>query len=201
MKLKTLYESLYRKVFSVKFFKAFLKIPGVEKLLQYEVMSYLVFGLLTTAVNLLAYGVANRLAAATILPENVPYQEWILFTIGGVNFKWIQISQAISWICAVVFAFITNKLFVFESRSFAPRVALPEFGTFIAARLFSFFVFEELAFGLLEGMFSRMQIGKSDWLAKIIVAVFVVVFNYVASKLVIFRKKKPQTAAESGETK
>ncbi len=196
MKLKIWYEALYERIFSVRFFQRFLKIPGLQKLLQYEVMSYLVFGLLTTVVSLLSYGAANRLAAAFFVPEDKTYQEWILFTLGRVSFKWIQIAQAISWVCAVVFAFITNKLFVFESRSFSPRVALPEFGAFVAARLFSFFVFEELVFGLLEALFSHMGLKASDWLAKLAVAVFVIVFNYAASKLLIFRKKK-----EGGEAK
>lgn len=196
MKLKEWYEKLYEKIFSIRFFRFFLKIPGVEKLLQYEILSYLVFGLLTTVVSMVSYAGANKLAAAFFAPENVAYQDWVLFSIGQVSFKWIQIAQAISWVFAVVFAFLTNKLFVFESRSFAPRVALPEFGAFVAARLFSFFVFEELAFGLLEALFSRMGLGASDWIAKIAVAVFVIVFNYVASKLLIFRKKKDAKATE-----
>ena len=190
MKLRQWYESLYETIFSIGFFKAFLKIPGLEKLLRYEVVSYLFFGLMTTVVSLLSYGAANRIASALFVPENIPYQEWVLFAVGRLNFKWIQIAQAISFVVAVVFAFITNKLFVFESRSFAPAVALREFGAFVAARLFSFFVFEELVFGLLESLFSRIGLGASDWLAKIAVAAFVIVFNYVASKLVIFRKKK-----------
>ena len=41
MKLKILYEKLYEKIFSVSFFRMFLKIPGVEKLLEYEMISYL----------------------------------------------------------------------------------------------------------------------------------------------------------------
>ena len=55
MKLKEIYEKIYDKIFSVPLFKKLLKIPGMEKLLQYEIVSYLVFGVLTTVVNFVTY--------------------------------------------------------------------------------------------------------------------------------------------------
>lgn len=205
MKLKVWYEALYEKIFSIRFFRAFLKIPGVEKVLQYEIISYLFFGFMTTVVGLVSYWAANRVAVALFVPADVPYEDWVLFSVGGLSFKWIQVANTISWIFAVVFSFITNKLFVFESRSFAPKKVLPEFGAFVASRLISFFLFEQLCFGLLQAAFSRMGLGASDWIAKLSVAIFVIVFNYVASKLVIFRKKKPEADADgapagSGDT-
>lgn len=176
MKLKELYEKLYNKIFSVPLFKKLLKIPGVEKLLQYEIVSYLVFGVLTTVVNFVTYT-----AVAYLCGDG--YSEKVLFTVGSYGFKLILVINAIAWIVSVLFSFITNKLFVFESTSWKAGVLIKEIASFIGARIISFVVFEELIFDLLT------RLGMDDLIAKLAIAVFVVVFNYVASKLVIFRKK------------
>ena len=202
MKLKNFYENLYDNIFSIKFFKLFLKIPGMEKLLQYETMSYLFFGFLTFLVSTASYWAANKLGSALSAP--IRYDEWVLFTIANnVAFKWIYVANAISWVCAVTFAFFTNKLFVFESRSFAANVVWKELVTFVSARIISFILFEELLFAGLELLFRGFGWNAPDWIAKILIAVIVVIFNYVASKLVIFRKNKPADEAaeneESGE--
>ena len=199
MKLRTFYEKLYDKIFSVKFFRAFLKIPGLEKLLQYETMSYLVFGVLTTVVNLFVFWAENRLVGALLKDPAETYETLVLFHLGAFGFKWIYLANAIAWIFAILFAFFTNKLFVFESPSFAANVVWRELGTFVGARIVSFLLFEELVFGLLQALFAHMHMSGSVWVAKILVAVLVVVFNYVASKLVIFKKKKPE--ADAAETK
>ena len=197
MKLRTFYESLRDKIFSVRFFALFLKIPGVKKLLEYETVSYLFFGFATFLVSTFSYWLANVIGGRLCAPT--PYESWVLFTAGGVQFKWIYAANAISWVCAVTFAFITNKLFVFESRSFARNVVWRELGTFVSARILSFILFEELLFAVLELLFSKLGWRGSDWIAKILIAVLVVVFNYVASKLVIFRKKKPAAADNAPE--
>lgn len=181
MKLKEWYEKLYNAVFSVRLFRGLLKIPGLEKLLQYEVVSYLVFGVLTTAVNLLVFWLAN-------LPFGEGYEKAVLFSLGALDFKWIYVSQAISWIAAVVFSFVTNKLFVFESRGGGAGKTAREFFSFVGARILSFLLFEELLFGLLAHLLAAVP--HAVWIAKLLTSVFVIVFNYVASKLVIFRKKK-----------
>lgn len=182
MKLKTLYETIYNKIFSVPLFKKLLKIPGVEKLLQYEIVSYLVFGVLTTVVNFITYMIIGVFAG-----EN--YEEKVLFTVGSFDFHLILLMNAAAWIVSVLFSFITNKLFVFESSLWTGRVFLKEFFSFIGARVISFLVFEELIFGILVS-----GLGIKDIIAKLAVAVFVVIFNYVASKLVIFRKKGEKDA-------
>ena len=177
MKLKEFYEKIYNKIFSVPLFKMLLKIPGVEKLLQYEIVSYLFFGVLTTVVNFAVYMVMGIFAG-----EN--YEEKILFTIGKYDFPLIILMNAIAWIAAVVFSFITNKLFVFESSSWKLPIFIKEFLSFIGARIISFLVFEELIFILIV-----TKLGVNDIIAKVLIAVFVIVFNYIASKLIIFRKK------------
>ncbi len=197
MKLRLFYESLRDKIFSVRFFAGFLKIPGMKKLLEYETVSYLFFGFATFLVSTFSYWAANKAAGRFCAP--LPYEAWVLFTLGRVQFKWIYAANAISWVCAIAFSFITNKLFVFESRSFAARVVWRELGAFVGARIISFLLFEELLFAVLEILFSKLGWNAADWIAKIFVAVLVVVFNYVASKLVIFRKKQPAEQPESGD--
>ncbi len=180
MKLKEFYEKIYNKIFSVPVFKKLLKIPGVEKLLQYEIVSYLFFGVLTTVVNFVTYMIMGILAG-----EN--YEEKVLFTIGSFDFQLILLMNAVAWIAAVIFSYITNKLFVFESSSWKARVFLREFLSFMGARIISFLIFEELIFALLINIF-----GINDLISKLFVSVFVIVFNFIASKLVIFRKKKDE---------
>ncbi len=182
MKLKEIYEKLYNKIFSVPLFKMLLKIPGVEKLLQYEIVSYLVFGVLTTAVNFLTYMVLGIFAG-----EN--YEEKVLFSVGSFDFQLILLMNGIAWVASVLFAFITNKLFVFESTSWKASVLSKEIISFFGARVLSFIIFEELMFALLVNVLSL-----NDLVAKLVVAVFVVIFNFVASKLVIFRKKGEKDA-------
>lgn len=181
MKLKIFYEKIYNKIFSVPLFKKLLKIPGVEKLLQYEIVSYLVFGLLTTVVNFITYYGVGMLVGEG-------FDKKIIYTLNISDFsyeiKWVLVINAIAWIVSVLFSFVTNKLFVFESSSWKPNTALRELGSFIGARIISFLIFEELVFMLLINIFNIHHL-----ISKLIIAVFVVVFNFVASKLVIFRKK------------
>lgn len=181
MKLKEFYEKIYNKIFSVPLFKKLLKIPGVEKLLQYEIVSYLFFGVLTTVVNFATYLIAGKIAGDG-------YEEKVLFTLNikdfSFDFSLLILINAIAWLISVLFAFVTNKLFVFESSSWKGSVILKELPSFFGARILSFIIFEELVFILLVDVFNIYHL-----IAKLAVAIFVVLFNYVASKLVIFRKK------------
>ena len=186
MKLKELYLRLYERIFSIRIFKKLLAaVPVLEKLLQWEIVSYLVFGGLTTAVNLLTYWLVN-------LPWGERSETAVLFTVGSFDFRWIYAANAIAWIAAMLFSFVTNKLFVFESAARDRKTVARELSSFLGARLISFFLFEELLFGLLASF-------MNSWFAKLIVAVFVIVFNFVASKLVIFRKKREKPGEEAPE--
>lgn len=165
----------------------FLKIPGLEKLLQYEIVSYLFFGVMTTVVNFITYGIVNKFAGAD-------YEQLVLFDLFGKPFMWIYAANAIAWVASVLFAFITNKLFVFESTGHGAKVVLREIISFFSARIISFIIFEELLFALVVKLLGDMN--HASWIAKIIAGVIVIVFNYVASKLVIFRKKKDASGEE-----
>lgn len=140
-----------------------------------EVILYVVFGVLTTVVNFAVYWLCNK----------------------GFGEKYYLISNVIAWIISVVFAYVTNKLWVFESKSWAMKVLLKEVPEFFAARVFSFLVeegglwlfvemlgFDKFSFEIFSFEFT----GK--FIAKIVLAVIVVILNYFFSKFVIFAKKK-----------
>lgn len=129
-----------------------------------EIISYLIFGVLTTVVSFITYFLFTRL----------------IFT-GGTQLN-IQISNVLSWICAVSFAYITNRTFVFKSKNTGKEL-IKEISSFVGARVFSLVVDMVCMFVLIE------WIHLNDIIAKLIVQVIVVVMNYVLSKLFIFKKK------------
>lgn len=138
-----------------------------------ELIVYLIFGVLTTAVNLATFYAMESLTDISYL-----------------------INNAVAWVVGVVFAFVTNKIFVFESKSWKPSVAGKEAVEFLGARLFSFGV-EEVGLWLLVDLiglasFSKVIFGfdiSGELIAKVILAIVVVILNYVFSKLIIFKKK------------
>ncbi len=129
-----------------------------QKLFNRETILYLVFGVLTTAVNYAVYYFCRFL---------------------GIDYR---IANVIAWIFAVIFAFITNKIFVFESKSWKPAVMLRELTLFAGARVFSLLIEE----GFL--LFTVEVLHGNDRIMKLIAAVFVVIINYFFSKFFIFKK-------------
>lgn len=155
------------------------KLKGLmgNKARRREILLYLVFGGLTTLVNLLVYGVLLLI----IQPQQVLSQ-----TILGIPepLKWYQAASAIAWIAAVTFAYISNKLYVFQSRNLSRRELIQEVSSFFGARMMSLLLFD------LAGLSLCVQaLHMNEFIAKVAMNVLVIVFNYVASKLVIFKKK------------
>jgi putative flippase GtrA len=147
----------------------------------HEVIAYLFWGVMTTIVNWIVYTACVR-----ILPESPA----TLRIFGSEFSSRIFWANVIAWAAAVVFAFFSNKIRVFESRSFAPSVAVPEFLKFAGSRaatglLESFLVPFLVGCGLDQTVF-----GIEGSIAKILVSVIVVILNYVFSKLLVFRQKK-----------
>lgn len=131
-----------------------------------EVIMYLVFGVLTTLVNWICYA---------------------LLTKKGIN---MNVSNVIAWIVAVLFAFITNKLFVFESKNLEIRFVCMELVKFTGARLATG-VIEILGLPALYYLgVNQSLFGVEGFLAKVLVSVVVVILNYIFSKLFIFREKR-----------
>lgn len=127
---------------------------------QRPLIMYLFFGGLTTLVNFAVY--------------------WPLYHLTQLS---AAASNMIAWVVAVLFAFFTNKPFVFKSNNWTWRVLLPEFFKFVGCRVIS---------GVFETLFLGLTVDLLSWhglLMKIIVSVAVVILNYIASKWLIFKKK------------
>lgn len=138
-----------------------------------ELLLYLVFGVSTTVVNFLIFALCQ-----TLLGESL-----------------YLISNGLAWFAAVVFAYVTNKLWVFESKSWKPAVLWREIPSFFGARVLSFAIEEVGLLVLVEWLdfasFSLRLLGvtlSGTLLAKLLLAVIVVILNYFFSKLFIFKK-------------
>ena len=125
-----------------------------------EVISYLFFGGCTTLINIISY---------------------MLFRAANID---MLISISLAWVVSVLFAFITNKLFVFESRNVGFKKTMVECIYFFVCRLLSL-VFDLGFMYLLVDIFSCNEL-----LSKIISNIIVIIINYVLSKLLIFKKKR-----------
>ncbi|MBQ4103705.1 MAG: GtrA family protein [Clostridia bacterium] len=140
-----------------------------------ELITYVIFGVLTTLVNFFAF--------------------WIFTKIFGEDLY--LVNNAIAWVVGVVFAYITNKLFVFESKSWDLKVITKEITGFLGARIFSFLVEEGGMFlfvsvlGLGEKSLTLLGFTiTGQFIVKILLAVIVVVMNYVFSKFFIFKSSE-----------
>lgn len=125
-----------------------------------EIIMYLIFGVLTTLVNFIVYIIATR-----VLKVNE------------------TLSNAIAWFISVLFAYITNKIWVFESKSNKAKVVLYEIISFFGCRALSGAIDVGLFFILVK------VVCINDLISKCIIAVLIIILNYVFSKLIIFRKK------------
>ena len=123
--------------------------------LDRELVLYVFFGTLTFLVNVIVYFVF----------ENVL----------GVNYL---VSNVIAWFFSVLFAYVTNRIWVFESKS--PSI-LKEMSLFFGGRIFSGVVDTALMYLFIDVLF----IG--DTISKIVVQVIVVILNYIFSKLIVFK--------------
>lgn len=159
----------------------------VDKFFTREIITYIIFGVLTTAVNLVTFYIFKKIFISIgwegVFNKLLGSAGWDkALELLGSGTDYLD-ATVIAWTVAVIFAFVTNKLIVFESKSWKPAVASKEFVGFIGARLFSLLV--ELVF-----MFVMVTLLKwNDFVAKLIVQVIVVILNYVFSKLLIFKNK------------
>ena len=124
-----------------------------------QIILYLFFGVCTTAINTICY--------------------WLLYdvlTLGNIT------STILAWLAAVIFAFITNKLFVFESKRTNTQKRINEVASFFGCRLLT---------GILDVVIMAVAVDMLRWnglLWKLISNIIVTIINYVASKFLIFRK-------------
>ena len=132
-----------------------------------EIINYIIFGVLTTAVNWLIYTITTNII--------------------GID---INIANVIAWFGAVLFAYVTNKLFVFESKKWHLSLVIRELSLFFGSRILSGIV-EIGGFSLLVFIgIDQTMFGIKGFVAKAFISVFVIVLNYVFSKLLVFKKKE-----------
>jgi len=161
-----------------------------------EIFFYLIFGGLTTVVNLISFVVFDKIFGT----------QHAFITLGSLRFDLLAydiLNLITAWILAVIFAYITNRTFVFGSKG----PIFKEFIGFVTSRIATLLAFEigtfELCILILQSGFG---IDKSIvlfslaghtftylYLVKLLNAVFVVIGNYILSKLFVFREKKTKS--------
>lgn len=140
----------------------------LPRLVNRETVSYVLFGAVTTVVNILSYQIFYH-------------------ALGIPNL----VSNALAWVLSVLVAYIVNKRFVFQSSTAGARALLREFGLFVAARLFSFGI-DELGMWLMVDV-ARLNTGIS----KLAVNIVVVILNYFFSKRIIFARQDSSTTEQT----
>lgn len=138
-----------------------------------ELIVYFITGVLTTLVN------------------------WAVYALCVETFGWsVAVSNAIAWGAAVLFAYVTNKLWVFRSYSWNLRFVIREAFLFVSARILTG-IFEIVSVPLLVGLgLNQPFFGVKGMWAKILVSAIVMVLNYVFSKLIVFRSRPDKDARE-----
>ena len=139
-----------------------------------SVILYIIFGGLTTVVDwsisfLLYYLWGDAIEATPVL-------------LHGAN--------VIAWVAAVAFAYVTNRVWVFESKRHGLLPILGEIAAFAGGRVLTLLLQEAIM-----GIFCTW-LGFNEYLFKIIAAVLVVILNYFISKLLVFRKTKREAGRE-----
>lgn len=136
----------------------------IKKMWKYltsrEMILYIVFGVLTTVLNLVIY---------FVMTEGMAQNE--------------SFSYFIAWVVAVAFAFVTNKKFVFSSKTKRAKAVLYELATFVGGRLLTFAIGE-----ILITVFVSV-LAQSNVLWKILTNIIEIVVNWLVSKMITFRKK------------
>lgn len=125
-----------------------------------EPISYLFFGVLTTLVNYVVYFLTTR----------------------GLHMHYL-VATGISWVVAVLFAFVTNRRFVFDSTAKGTSEVGGELLRFVGGRVLSLFLEAAIMYIGIEGF----KLLHYDWIVKTVAQVGVVVSNYFLSKFFVFR--------------
>ena len=138
----------------------------MEKLKQlivkyYDILAYLIFGVLTTVVNYLVYLPCYNLLGLPAVVSNV-----------------------IAWVVAVAFAYVTNKPFVFRSHDWSAKTVVPELTKFVGTRVASGGMESAIIWIAVD------LLGGNGNIWKLVTSVLVVILNYVGSKLLVFRKRE-----------
>ena len=141
-----------------------------------EIINYLIVGVLTTIVSWIAYGLCR-----------------FVLDVQNSNFQ-MQVAVLIRWFAGVVFAYFTNRKYVFKSEN--PN-KFKEFCSFTSSRIVTY-VMDAVIMAFLPGLLPAKCFGlDADWMATLISAVLVTITNYVFSKFLVFTKKKDNNSEEA----
>ncbi|MBP3272479.1 MAG: GtrA family protein [Ruminococcus sp.] len=138
-----------------------------------EVLLYLFFGVLTTVISWIFFAIPSsllHLKDAVIFGQKLDMNSIV--------------SNVISWIVAVAFAYVTNRIWVFQDRAYGVKGIAGECAKFFSGRLLTL-VIETVLLNL-----CTTKLDMKEMTAKIIVSVITVILNYVISKLFVFNKKQ-----------
>ncbi|MGP0577671.1 GtrA family protein [Paenibacillus peoriae] len=125
-----------------------------------EFLNYAVFGVLTTVINLIVYALFTKVMSADY-----------------------KLSITVAWLISIIFAFVTNKLYVFKNNDSRLTLLSKEFFLFLLIRLSS------LCLDIILMIVLVQNVRMDDFQAKIIVNFIVIAVNYLASKYIVFMKK------------
>lgn len=151
-----------------------------------EIILYIIFGALTTLVSIATYFIVR-----SIFPDEQSAPEFLKWTYRlsfGEGDSSTVLPNVISWIVSVTFAFITNRIWVFNSKVKGIGRILVQAGSFYAARLFTLFV--DIAIMYLLVNLPNIENGFYELCIKVFSNIVVLILNYVFSKLFIFKKKQ-----------
>lgn len=126
---------------------------------RYAILMYLVMGGITTVINIVSF--------------------WLCYSLMEINYS---IATVIAWVLSVLFAYISNKLYVFESKNMSVNTLIREIVSFIGFRLLS------LLMDLLVMYICVSIISINPLVAKVLANIVVLVVNYAFSKWFIFKK-------------
>lgn len=128
-----------------------------------EIINYLIFGVLTTLVSLITYYILT----VTIIDPQKAFE--------------LQIANIISWISCVIFAYVTNRKYVFKSKS---KEIGKEFFKFVSSRIVT------LLLDVLIMFIGVTVLHYNDKIIKILSQIIIIVANYILSKIIVFKNKK-----------
>lgn len=128
-----------------------------------EIINYLIVGGLTTLVSIVSYFIISSIV-------DIENNFWFIF------------ANVLSWILSVIFAYVTNKIFVFESKVKGKKEVSKEMGKFFTSRIATLVIELVLMFVLVK------LITLNNGLSKIFAQIVVIILNYVFSKIFVFKK-------------
>ncbi len=151
-----------------------------------ELCNYIIFGMITTVVSFGTYYLFRF-----IVPDenSVPDFMKCVFKLTAVldTESTTVLPVFLSWVCAVTFSYVTNRIWVFESKAKGVHI-LAEIGKFFGARALTLFLDLLIMFLMVDLTGIRGVLW--EFFARVVDSVVVLVMNYVLSKVLVFRKKK-----------